>query len=273
MRILLVHADKFPWATTFRAEALKKQWKDDEVDIAYFKNLPDGDKYDVIHILFSGGIGKIKDYILKYKHKTFTTLASQRTLDLFFDTEKDLINIYRETRCCVCQNPTLANKLRYLIDKDNIVYIPNGVDENLFNKPFVVGFVGQEKAVNLEHKGYYLLKQACEELDIELKLCYNEYNVIPLEKMPEFYKQIDCLVIPSISEGCNNPTLESMAMNVPVISTKVGIAELLKGVILIDRNVESIKKALRKLSGRIQILEKYTWKIVAAEYRKLYVEK
>jgi len=275
MKILLVHADKFPWATTHRAEALKNEWKDDEVDIAYFKNLPNGDDYDVIQILFSGGIGKIKDYILKYKDKTFTSLASQRTLDLFFDTKEDLIEIYQNCRGIICQNQRLLEELLEWVDGwDRLHYIPNGVDTTLFNREFVVGFVGQEKDSNLEHKGYFLLKQACEELDIKLKMCYNEYSeVIPLEKMPEFYNQIDCLVIPSISEGCNNPTLEALAMNIPVISTDVGIAEELEGVILVDRNVESIKQALRKLSGRIQILEKYTWDKIAEDYMKLYLQK
>lgn len=55
MRILLVHQDKYKWAANIRAEALKKEWINDEVDIAYFKDLPDGEKYDVIHFLFSGG--------------------------------------------------------------------------------------------------------------------------------------------------------------------------------------------------------------------------
>ena len=79
------------------------------------------------------------------------------------------------------------------------------------------------------------------------------------------------MVNASISEGCNNPTLEALAVNKPVISTKVGIVGELEGIILTERNVESIKTALRKVSGRIQILEKYTWKVVAKQYRQLYV--
>lgn len=258
MKILLVHADKFPWATTRRAETLKKEWVNDEVDIAYFKNLPNGDKYDVIHILFSGGIGKIRDFILQHKHKTFTTMASQRTLDNFFDKKEILKEIYSSTVCCVCLNPDLN-------PEGNSVYIPNGVDEKLFYKPFVAGFVGYTK----EHKGFPLAKKACEELGIQL----NVANDIPYGKMPEFYKSIDCLIIPSESEGCNNPTLEALAMNIPVISTNVGIAGELEGVTLVDRDVTSIKKALRKLNGRLQILDKYTWKIIAKKYKQLYVEK
>lgn len=273
MRILLVHADKYRWATTYRAEALKKQWKEDDVDIAYFRNLPDGEVYDVIHFLFSGGVGKVKDYILKYRHKVFTTLASQRTLDQYFDKLETLAEIYKNTVCCVCQNRLLASQLKELIKQDNVVYIPNGVDEKSFNRKFIVGFVGV-RADNTDHKGYNLIKQACDELGLELRLAHSGYGhgFKPFESMPDFYKEIDCLAIASISEGCNNPTLEALAMNKPVISTRVGIAGELAGVTLVDRDVENIKHALRKLSGRIQILEKYTWEKVAKDYHNLYTK-
>ena len=272
MKILLVHADKFPWATTNRAEALKREWIEDEVEIAYRDNLPDGDKYDVIHFLFSGGISKVKDYILKHKTKIFTTLASQRTLDQYFDKLENLVEIYKNTVCCVCQNSTLEGKLKALIGQNNVVYIPNGVDEKLFNRKFIVGFVGV-KADSSDHKGLNLVRRACDELGLDLKLAHSGHSsdVRPLETMPDFYREIDCLIIPSMSEGCNNPTLEALAMNKPVISTKVGIAEELEGVILVERDVESIKGALRRISGRIQILEKYTWNIIAKQYHDLYV--
>ena len=264
MKILLVHCDKTPWASTHRAEALKREWKD-KVDIVSRWELPDGDKYDVIHILHSGGMTKFKDWILKYKEKTFTTLASQRTLDGVFDKLEDLVEIYKNTVYCVCQNENLAYQLKRLIKKNNVVYIPNGVDEHVFDKRFVVGFVGARDS--REHKGYQLIQKACDDLSLEFKTIRG----VELDKMPEFYREIDCLVLASLSEGCNNPTLEALAMNIPVISTKVGIVEELEGVTLVDRDVESIKKALRKLSGRIQILEKYTWKKIATEYRNLYV--
>ncbi len=270
MKILLVHADQYPWATTHRAEEFKKQWKNDKVDIAHFRSLPDGGKYDVIHFLFSGAVGRVKDYILKHKNKVFTTLASQRTLDQYYDKLPVLIEIYKNTVCCVAQNPMLAKKLKKLIKQNNVVYIPNGVDEKLFNRKFVVGFVGAEMD-NSDHKGFKLIAQACEELGLTLKTAGSvRAGVKPLTAMPRFYRSIDCLVLASRSEGCNNPTLEALAMNKPVISTRVGIATELEGVTLVERDVESIKKALRRLSGRIQILEKYTWKKVAKKYHDLY---
>lgn len=268
MKILLVHNNKMRWADVFRAEEFKKRWIEDEVDITNRWNLPDGDKYDVIHFLYSGALTKTKEYILKYKNKVFTSLVSQRSLDGMWDDKESLLEIYKNTRCCVCQNPRLLKQLNDL-GINNAVYIPNGVNEKLFDRKFVAGFVGAKDSN--QHKGLDLARKACDELGIELKIA-KEWDY-KHEEMPEFYKEIDCLLIPSESEGCHNPTMEALAMNIPVISTDVGIASELEGVTIVERDVESIKQALRKLSGRIQILEKYTWKIIAEKYGKLYVEK
>jgi len=261
MKILIVHADKFPWATFNRAESLKKELREDWIDIVDRWHLPE-EEYDVIHFLFSGGITKCKDYILKHKDKVFTTLASYRTLEERWDKMEDLKEIYQNTVCCVAQNTDLEDRYKKLFG-NNVVYIPNGVNEQRFKRNFIVGFVGIDNG----HKGLELIKQACKELNLDLMIAEKGKNQ---EEMRDFYKEIDCLAIASKSEGCNNPTLEMLAMNKPVISTRVGIAEELEGVILIERDVESIKQALRKLSGRIQILENYTWKKIAKKYRDVW---
>jgi hypothetical protein len=278
MKILLIHGDENPWATYNRCVEFKKRWIDDEVTIANYHALPNGNEFDVIHVMFSGGIGQIAEYIQTHREKTWTTLASQRTLDFVYDTKEKLTQVYTNCKGIVCQNPALANRLLGLIGdsfKDKVFYIPNGVDEVKFDRKFVAGFVGADQATNPEHKGFPLAKQACDELGIELKRVHNGYpnDVKPHDTMPDFYKEIDCLIIPSMSEGCNNPTLEALAMNKPVISTRCGIAEHLDGVTLVERNVESVKGALRKLCPRIQILEEYTWDKIANKYINLYVEK
>ena len=265
MKILLVHYDKHPWATTRRAQALKREWVEDRVDIAHYNDIPNGNKYDVIHFLYSGGISKARDYILEHKSKVFTTLASQRTLDLYFDKLEPLKEIYKQTICCICQNPTLVDKLKVLIEQDNMVYVPNGVDEKKFNQEFVVGCVAA-KQDHRDHKGINLIEQACKELNLKLMIA----TTVSFNVMSDFYRRVDCIVNASISEGCNNPTLEVLAMNIPVISTKVGIVEELEGITIVERNVKSIKDALRNINRRAQILEKYTWKIIANEYRELY---
>lgn len=259
MKILLVHEDQKPWAATFRAEALKKEWVDDEVDIIHCNQLPSGDDYDVIHFLYSGGLHKMRDYALKYKDKVFTSLASERT-----DIEP-LREIYAQTRCCVCHNPMLQEKIK----EYRSVYIPNGVDTTLFKREFVVGYVGGIVGKD-DYKGLALIEQACKELGLKLR---KEEGNTDHKDMYWFYMNIDCLVLASKGEGCNNPTLEALAMNVPVISTDVGIAGYLEGVTLIDRDVESIKSALRQHCTSLQISEDYTWGKVAQRYHDLYVEK
>ena len=263
MKILLVHADKTPWATQRRAEALKREWKDDEVDIAYLKDLPDGEPYDVIHFLFSGGIGKCKDYILKHKEKVFTTLASQRTLDGYFDTPKTLREVFLASVACVCQNPRLLSAYKTLTNCDNGVYIPNGVDTEFFKRDFTVGYVGAKDSA--EHKGLPIIKEVCYDLGLTLKIAS-----LPYEEMPEFYKGIDCLVLMSQSEGCNNPTLEALAMNKPVITTDVGIVDAkdLLGITIVERNSVSLKEALKKMFFRDELI---SWEEIAKQYRELYV--
>jgi hypothetical protein len=257
------------WADVFRAEELKKRWTDDEVTITNRWNLYDGYQYDVIHFLYSGALSNSKDYILEHKDRVFTSLVSQRSLDGMWDDKKELFEIYRETRMCVCQNKGLLAQLKDLIPGVRATYIPNGVDEKLFDQKFVAGFVGAKDSN--DHKGLSLSKKACEDLGIELIEAHEHHYTH--EEMPEFYKKINCLIIPSLSEGCHNPTLEALAMNIPVISTRVGIAEDLYGVTIVDRDVESISEALRQLSGRIQILKEYTWDLISKQYHNLYVEK
>lgn len=257
-RILLVHNDKKTWATERRARVLSNIW---HADICHADNVSEG--YDVIHFLYSGGLTKSKKFILKNKDKVFTTLASHRSLEGRWDNKDDFEEIYRNTQCCVCHNPTLLSKYNDLYG-DNAVFIPNGVDEIIFNRDFKVGYVGAKDSA--EHKGLYIIQKACNELGIELKKAEGEYS-----NMIDFYRGIDCLAVASESEGCNNPTLEALAMNKPVISTDTGIADQLDGVFLVQRNVESIMKALRKLSGRIQIIEEYTWDKIAKQYMDMYV--
>lgn len=277
MKILLIHGDDAPWATHNRALELKKRWTEDEVDILRYDKTFDGDQYDIIHILFSGGLHHCAGIIDAYPKKTLTTLSSYRTLEGVYDPISELKRLYSKSKAIVAQNLDLKEKLIGIIGEENqakVHYIPNGVDEKIFNHKFTVSYVGNDQAKNAEYKGFHLVEQACRELDLQCIATRNNYphHIIPNNKMPEFYKNIDCLVIPSAGEGCNNPMLEALAMNIPVISTKTGIAEELEGVILVDRTVEDIKRALRKVCPRIGILEKYTWDIIAKQYHDLYVE-
>lgn len=277
MKILLITGDILaPWAITFRANELKKRWVNDEVEVvSAFTGDPD--YYDVIHILFSAEVGKYADLISKHPGKIYTSLVSANTLDYTWDSAETLRSVFQNSKKVVCLNPRLQQSVIALMGIEHAskaVYIPNGVNEILFSNPkkFVVGFVGSN--FSHEYKGLHLIKEACEKLDVELLMndCDYPSSVTPREQMPAFYDKIDCLCLASLGEGTNNPTLEALSMNKPVVSTVTGIAEELEGVILVERNVTSIMQGLRKVYTRKGIIENYTWDRIAQKYHELYTQ-
>lgn len=273
MKILLITGDILPcWASTIRANELKNRWQGDNVDVVGTFNGNSKD-YDIIHILYSGGISRYLELVSNNPNTIFTSVASLRTLENMYDDDVTLKSIYQNSKKIVAFNPILKQKTIELIGNnysDKVVYIPNGVDEKLFNRKFTVGFVCSN--LSYEYKGLPIIKQACDNLGIDLLITKCDYpnTVTPHNEMPDFYNKIDCLCIASLGEGTNNPTMEALAMNKPVISTKTGIAEELQGLILVERTVEGIMKGIEKLLPRKQILEKYTWDIIAKQYYGLY---
>lgn len=146
--------------------------------------------------------------------------------------------------------------------------IPNGVDLQLFkprpqrqqpfnnndNKPFVVGFSGNIHGHGAVYKGWEYYVQATMRLRprIETKHAMFGHEQIPHDEMPEkFYRQVDCLVLPSLNEGCSNSIAEALACGVPVLTTKVGFhgERLEDGVncLFIERNIDSIMEKIKLL--------------------------
>lgn len=275
MRILLITGDTLaPWAITFRANELKKRWIDDDVEIASeFYGNPDD--YDVVHILFSANIGIYKNMILEHPRRIFTSVVSANTMEYGFDSREDLKLIFENSKKVVCLNRMIQEQVITLMNPEyaeNAVFIPNGVDEKLFDRKLVVGFVGSN--FNHEYKGLSLIREACELIGAELLVhdCHYPEKVSERDEMPAFYKKIDCLCLASLGDGSNNPTLEALSMNKPVISTRTGIAEELEGVILVERNVASIIQGIRKFYPRKNIIENYTWDRIAKKYHQLYTK-
>lgn len=275
MKILLITGDTLgPWAITFRANELKKRWVNDEVEIVS-EFTGDPNNYDAVHILFSANVGSYYEMIDDHRNKIFTSVVSANTMDYSFDNKRDLKFIFENSKKVVCLNRSIQQQVISLIGpsySDKAVFIPNGVDEKLFDRKLVVGFVGSN--FNHEYKGLHLIREACEKAGAQLIVhdCHYPEKISEREAMPEFYNKIDCLCLASLGEGTNNPTLEALAMNKSVISTNTGIAADLKGVILVDRTVEGIIEGLKQLQPRNHILENYTWDKISEQYRNLYTQ-
>lgn len=140
--------------------------------------------------------------------------------------------------------------------------VPNGINLNEFkpstekpDRKFTIGFCGNIMTAPLaDYKGYHYVDQARLTLFTETAFLSFTYahNQIPHEQMVEdFYHRIDCLVLPSINEGCNNVITEALACGVPVLITKVGYhGETLehgKNCLFIERNHVDISDKIRML--------------------------
>lgn len=123
--------------------------------------------------------------------------------------------------------------------KRKLLILPNGVSFRNFYQSEVINynelklvqgknyilFLGnpqdKQKNVNLALKAIDLLH------DDTVELCAPYY--ISHSKVPRFINASACLIVCSFMEGSSNVLKEAMACNIPVISTRVGDAEMLFG--------------------------------------------
>jgi len=192
-----------------------------------------------------------------------------------------------------------TNNLLFDIAKNanpNSHLIPNGVDLELFKpaekrnkRPFTAGFAGNIWGPGSTYKGYGIYVQALIRLapKIEMKTQLHAHTQIEHKDMPKkFYHKIDCLVLPSLGEGCSNVTLEALACGVPVITTKVGYhGEMLtdaKECLFCEREIDSIADCVKRLAededlrnslsvnGRLFAEKHHDINVIAKQYDKVF---
>ena len=168
-----------------------------------------------------------------------------------------------------------TNRFLYNIGKrcnKNTYLIPNGVDLELFKpvfalikKPrkFTIGFAGNIWGQGKIYKGWLEYDKVVNDLygEVNHLECLYQYNQIPHKKMPEkFYHKIDCLILPSLGEGCSNVIMEALACGIPVLLTKVGYhGEMLKNknnCLFIKRDGDDILKKVKLLKDNAELWQK-----------------
>lgn len=122
------------------------------------------------------------------------------------------------------------------------------------------GFVGG----NLARKGLIYVVEAVKGLDIDLKVAGHEQLPFPVPgnveavgyvpDIEQFYREIDCLVLPSLEEGQALAVWEAMASGLPVVvSTRTGFREVVQdgvqGFLTKPRDVEGLRNGLKQLRG------------------------
>lgn len=148
------------------------------------------------------------------------------------------------------------------------IYIPDPLFKEYYRiqKPFKVGMAYQDNEPNKIYKGYYLVEQACRELGCEFVPLPGN---LPAEKMADWYKSINLYVCASVNEAMSTPVMERLALNLPVVTTDVGIPSLLN-IHKCERTVSSIKDAISRFYTSPQVLPAYTWDTIRDRYVGLY---
>lgn len=126
------------------------------------------------------------------------------------------------------------------------------------------------------------LKNLAKKLNIAKNTHFKGY--IPHSDLPNYYKEADVFVLPSLNEGMSNTALEALASGLPLILTNVGgSSELItdNGFIVNVRKPKQIADEIRKLYNNPDLNRKmgvnsrlharhFDWKNVATKYFKLY---
>lgn len=189
-----------------------------------------------------------------------------------------------------------------------VLYIPNAIDlEDLpreakrFHDQQIVynGRLSREKGVDILLEGFLnsdlkakLVLIGSGPLEEKLReMARNDDRVIftgqlPRQEALKIVKGSDVFVLPSIHEGLSTALLEAMALEVPVVATRVGgnteIVTDGETGLLVYPNPQAIIKAIsrlledrefaKKLAHKAyqKVLEQYTWRVVYTKYKEVY---
>ena len=284
MKTVLWVSDEPNWAYDVNAKALSANQPEFNHRFIYSSQQgPEGvDKvYNEVDIIMA--MNPVGFYMYREFSKVISILDTVRGID------KSKEHIFSEVLGIICNNQFLfdyASKLN-----KNVILQPNGVDLNVFkphekvDKEFTMGFAGNVTGPYANYKGYNLYQEAMKSFPgvKQLNVLYGTSRIAPDRMAPDFYNKIDCLILPSINEGCSNVIVEALACGVPVICTKIGYhghsLEHGKQCLFVERTVESIKNAIikmRKESGLMRTAcrhfacKNHDIEIVAKNYSKFF---
>jgi len=295
LNIALIY-DSPDWAIHSQAKGFINNIKSDVNYTAYsmreFLTL-NLEKYDMIFAMASFGMSRA-NFAPALLNRPNVTMVHHNPYSIGLENSEISGNIWIKNEIQFIQNglrhSTISeNIIQAWKDKHSIdaYYLPSGIDTNMFkfhnileNNAITIGWVGNK---NKKLKGYYDI--IIPAIDIVKKQYPNVIfkthgyeNLIPHEKMPEFYSDIDLYICASSNEGLPTPLVETCACGIPFVSTEVGVTSeinisylncivnrdvdsLADGIIKMIKDPERMKQA--GLSNRKIIVAGWSWDIVA----------
>jgi len=274
MKSILAIADKPNWAVDIRVKQIFKQLTQYKVTEVYHTRI----NSDVIRDL-----APKHDAVWCCNHDTgprhwpvFTELKHPRVFVTFRSWRYRVEAVPFINSGLVKAVSAVSRRLSAHIQEQTklpVVYIPEGVPDFFTptRMPFI-GFVGRPD----EYKGYPMIKEAVRRCGFRLAVAPQSENcsitggkLRPQTDMPDFYASCDAIVVASLQEGGGTIAMEAMAMNIPVLTTQVGVAADLD-CIYIERSVEGIEAGLKKLFGRSKVFPEFSVPVVCEQYAKLF---
>lgn len=287
-KILLI-TDVEGWAWWIKSRYLIR-YLSDEFDFDIYNYLEDGKTAGINNrfydIYFTFGYSYITKINNVEKKKRVTGVTAHRNPEMIRKRMRLAGHIH-------ANSVLLYNELVDMGFSDNLYYVPNGVDEELFNikkyiprerNKIVVGHVGK-LSPRKGQKDFII--PAIERADADSRLHLNDYtNRLPHDKMPDLYQDMDVFIVSSDEDGTPNPALEAAACGRPIISNRIGnMPEFIKdgyNGFLVDRNINAYVEKINWLknnrdkliemgiNARKTVEDGWTWKIQSENYRKMF---
>ncbi len=237
--------------------------------------------------------------------------------------------VYRKVEKIICVSNSLKRRLlSFKINLKKLIVIPNGVDISIFNpkksSKFLDGYIMDKKnAKKVVFVGRLDPQKGVEFLIKAIPNIINEYNrvhffilgngslefklknlvkilkiqsyvtfidMIPLEKMVDFYASANIFCLPSLHEGFPLSLAEALSMGLIIVASATeGIPEAIienkNGFLVKPGNINSLVKKLlkalrlsddkiREIHNRNIFLAKneYSWDIIVDQIEKIYYE-
>ena len=268
MKVLCV-VDKPGWAVDFCADMLIGALPEIEWSKIYHTDVS---PIELVHLLDANDVIYLanRDYGVKYEQAfqnrqhprvvvTFRSWRYQRR-DIQFASQ------YAAAVTAPCRS--LADEMAR--HHPCVTYIPDSVDQRFCpSRPVRVGFAGTPHPPG--YKGLHLIAIAVAEFGgVLVRAVQDNGRIVPRDDMPRWYESVDCVIVASENEGFGLVAVEAMAMNVPVLTTCVGIAAELD-CIYIPRSVPGVVRGLNRLFGRAQVRE-FSPRRVASQFREVFCE-
>ncbi|MGG3308206.1 glycosyltransferase [Paenibacillus lautus] len=150
----------------------------------------------------------------------------------------------------------------------NVEYIGHFVDHRLFqtsmivrrgSTPFVIGWAGDPAKRSKNYVTLYKHIRDRFRNDERIRII-EKAGAYSYEQMPEFYHQLDLLLITAANEGSAAPALEAYACGIPALGTDVGNAKAAAhpdahGLILDSDNPEDFINLIDHWMGQRQKLQ------------------